>query len=305
MMLKISRYSITAALTLAMTSVAAVAEVESPVVPVSVVEKAANGKGGEFAAELDAKESVSASTQEKATSIVVQPGVNQILPVSLRHINRLVTPFAQPDIKTASVAETKIEGNVVYVVPSDDTPVTMFITEKGETGPSISLTLVPRKVPPMEVTLKFNKDIPMPHNFTKKAEDWEKAQPYVQTLVSLLRGTAKQMLPPGYNLGKPLKSDYMPSCEQEGLEFNFEDGQVLQGHNFHVSVGTVKNVTKYDLEFVETACADWVVTAVASFPNVVLRPGDTNEIYVVSRKPDPAEPRIRPSLVYGKTGDNK
>ncbi len=275
--------------------------IDTPVVPAALIENAANGTERQIA---DVRQPLDSDRFGKSRqTLVVKPGVNELIPVSLRHINRVVTPFARPAIRTASSAETKVEANVIYVVPDDETPITMFVTEKGDPSISMSLTLVPRKIPPIEIALSFDDESALRPAYTGQAAEWERGQPYVQTLVALLRGVALQQIPPGYAFGALRPGDYLPVCRQGGFEFSFAKGQVLRGHHFNVAIGTVTNTSDIALEVVETSCADWPVVAVAAYPSVVLEPGETAEVYVAHKTPDVAKPRVRPSLVYTETMD--
>ena len=75
------------------------------------------------------------------------PGVNQLVPVALGHLNRIVTPFAQPRVNTTSQASTEVRDHVIYVAPSEPVPVTLFITEADSEQQALSLTLVPKRIP--------------------------------------------------------------------------------------------------------------------------------------------------------------
>ena len=85
--------------------------------------------------------------------VIVQPGVNTIIPASISHLNRIVTPFDKPIVQTVSSAEIKTVENVIYVSTKDESPVTMYITPKDDESVAISLTLAPRKVPPIQANL--------------------------------------------------------------------------------------------------------------------------------------------------------
>jgi len=67
-----------------------------------------------------------------AQTIQVVPGVNEIIPVAVGHLNRIVTPFDKPHVRTVSQATTQIEGNVLYIATPDENPVALYITP-GET----------------------------------------------------------------------------------------------------------------------------------------------------------------------------
>lgn len=79
--------------------------------------------------------------------VVVQPGVNTIIPAAVNHLNRIVTPFEKPIVQTVSSANIKVRENVIYVSTADESPVTMYITPKDDEAVAISLTLAPRRVP--------------------------------------------------------------------------------------------------------------------------------------------------------------
>ena len=61
-----------------------------------------------------------------AQAIQVAPGVNEIIPVAVGHLNRIVTPFDKPHVRTVSQATTQIEGNVLYVATPDEIPVALL-----------------------------------------------------------------------------------------------------------------------------------------------------------------------------------
>ena len=58
---------------------------------------------------------------------------------------RVVTPFADPVVRTTSLAQIEPNENVLYVVPGDDQPIAMFISEGTKEASSIDVTLTPRE----------------------------------------------------------------------------------------------------------------------------------------------------------------
>ena len=148
--------------------------------------------------------------------ITVKQGNNYIVPIAIAHPNRIVTPFSNPEVISTSLTGMKADGscseicikdNVVYVATNKQVPVTMFVNEKGNESASISLTLVPKKIPPREIALKFENQNQFMAKQTgsKEAEAWEQDQPYIETLKKLLRSIALNEIPSGYtvhNLGK-------------------------------------------------------------------------------------------------------
>src|SRR5574344_509587 len=273
------------------------AEDEIPVVPMSVMDND------------NEKSQTQTSTINNNANIVVKEGVNYLIPIAISHPNRIVTPFQQPEVVSTSLTGMKADGscgeicvkdNVVYIATDKETPVTAYITEKGSQKLAISLTMVPKKIPPREVSLQLSESqtaiIPLGN---KKAEAFEQSQPYVQSLTEIMRKLALNDIPDGYTSHKISKTmPNLPICTSEYRDVNFVCRQIFQGHNFNVYVGVAKNIKNHAVEIKESMCGGWDVAAVASFPRYVLQPNEKTEIYVI-KKVTRSEPikNYRPSLV--------
>jgi conjugal transfer pilus assembly protein TraK len=237
-----------------------------------------------------------------ATTIMMRRGVNEIIPVAVHHMNRIVTPFSSPVVKTVANADVSVDANVVYVATGETAPVTLFITEDGNPDVSMNLTLVPRRIPAREVFLTLEESLMMARNSvgSTKADRWERSQPYVETIRTVFRGLALGELPQGYSLARYPASRQAPNCVMDGLAFNFKNGQLLSGHNMQVSVGVVQNTSTAPIEIREAVCGGWDVTAVAAWPNNMLMPGQKSEIYVAERiNRSTKSASKRPSLLGG------
>lgn len=229
-------------------------------------------------------------------SIKVESGVNEIVKVAQGHLNRIVTPFRHPQVRTtASNANTQVSSSVVYVAPSSSAPVTLYVTEKGDESVAISLTLVPRRVPPRSFSINVGGGY---HPVSPaKAQNWERASDYQQSITNVLREVALGKIPPGYSMADKPKSD-PPYCYQKGLTFDFR--QSLLGHDFEVAVGKITNNTGHRVEFSENSCLyERRVAAVSAWPNIVLQPGASSEVYTVLRPVSETIERqpARPSLI--------
>ncbi|QSV17594.1 TraK domain-containing protein [Photobacterium ganghwense] len=244
------------------------------------------------------------------TSMTMQPGVNKLAAIALGHPNRIVTPFSTPEVTSTTLVagengecgELCIKDNVIYVATDKEHPVTMFITEKGSEANALSLTLVPRRIPPKEIKLTLSGSYA--GSFTvpsKKAQMWEESQPYVDTIRDIMRAAALGDTPQGYTLGTPVPGMTLPRCLQPGLTVDFARGQVMTGHNFTLYVGLGTNITNKEIEFAEKTCGNWNVAAVSSFPNFVLQPGQQTEVFVLVKKASKSTQRStrRPSLMTG------
>lgn len=248
-----------------------------------------------------------ASLQE----VPVVPGVNTIIPAAVGHLNRIVTPFEKPIVQTVSGAKIMVKENVIYVSTKDESPVTMYITPKEDESVAISLTLAPRRVPPIQAQLVLVDSMAggalnAPTSggrsghfrYSGQARKWEQGQPYMETIKGIMRSMALGQIPKGYSIGKASGYDTIPACYQEGIHFDFRAGQLLMGHSFQVSVGVARNTSKQPVMFDETACTHPSLAAAAAWPRNMLDPGEATEIYIVTRVGEaPAEESSRPSLL--------
>mgnify|MGYP000468769042 CR=1 FL=1 len=233
------------------------------------------------------------------SQITMQAGVNEIVQVAVSHLNRIVTPYEHPKVTTSSQATVDVRDNVIYIGSTSESPLTLFITEKGSEDQALSLTLIPKKIPPREIFLKLSATDSQSPMVTRKAEKWEKSQPYLLTIQTLFKAIALGELPTGYGFAKPL-NDKSPYCRQTGLTFDFSKGQTISGHNLVVYVGVAENTSSTSIEFIEDTCGNWDVSAVAAFPRNALDPGEKTEIYVAKKKHYKREIKVeRPSLLSG------
>ncbi|MDY6421191.1 MAG: type-F conjugative transfer system secretin TraK [Succinivibrio dextrinosolvens] len=227
----------------------------------------------------------SASGKE-ANDIVVSPGVNQLVSIAVGHTNRIVTPFTHPQVSSATLTggeqgEVMVKDNVVYVSTAKTYPLSMFITEKGQENLSISLTLVPRKIPSREISVTFKDSNVQMRLASEDAEAWEKSQPFVSGTNKNLREVALQGIPSGYNLSSIPSNYKLPKCRVEGFKVDFSNGQLITGSKLHYVIGKVTNVSSQTLEFKEAGCGDYDVAAVALYPTNVFEPHQSAEIYVI------------------------
>lgn len=235
---------------------------------------------------------------QTSNKVHIKPGVNEIVTIAQTHLNRIVTPFYKPFVKTVSDATTEIDGSVVYFATATEAPVTLFVMEEGDQDSALSLTLIPKRIPPRELNLIVdNASVTAKRSFV--AEKWEKSLPYVTVIETIFKDLALQKVPRGYQfITAPVGS--LPQCRQAGLEFDFTKGQTVSGHSLEVSIGTATNTSSSTIEFIEDLCGDWDIAAVSAYPLIVLNPGDETEVYVARKKNYREEVTVkRPSLISG------
>ncbi|ENM5875717.1 type-F conjugative transfer system secretin TraK [Vibrio mimicus] len=273
-------------------SQASYADLELPIVPASVMTQSAS---------VNPPVQNNTVSTDSPTRLLMTPGVVELIPVALGHLNRIVTPFESPQVRTTSDAQTQIKGNVIYVATDKGSPVSLYITPSDQEAPALSVTLVPRRIPPREITLSIDgQQWPIKGVVNRRAATWETAQPYVDSLRDLLRRLALNQLPQGYDIRLAGQADPSPKCFQPGLKFGFNQGQIVMGHYFTVYVGLVESFADEPIEASEMACHVPDIVASAYWPHNILMPGEKTELYVVVRNHREEAAEIqRPSLLVG------
>lgn len=272
--------------------------VSLPGVPPEVTSSA--DKGGNMPRELTAPAGASAAEQgDSNVAITVTPGAAEIVRIASGFLNRIITPFENPKLLSVNPVEVQKEGSSLYVAVSSDRPVGVHVLSNDPEDPrSISLTLIPARIPPRTVTLKWpdGKGFAATPAAGAKAKHWEESAPYEETLLELVGVIARGEIPEGYSLAEHPTA--LP-CALPGLRF--ETGQRLTGTHFSVFVLRATNTTRSSLEiYSHGGCNLPGVVLVAPWPSAYLEPQASTELYVAVSN-DTFEPRgfarLRPSLL--------
>ena len=246
------------------------------------------------------------ATSQPVTELEVAPGVNHIVTIARNQVNRLVTPFRQPVIKTVANITTENEQGIVYVASSDTSPVGLYIHETGDPRNAVSLTLVPREVPPVEIRVTLKGYQAPAHDPIVAGSGNGKLigaeQAFVSDLTQLFSALARQSVPEGYALsGVDATHPRWPDCPMTGL-FELEPAQLLAGADVLIFVARVQNVGFEPQIVEEQDCAGPGVLAVAVWPERYLGPGQSAELYLaVPRREPEIDKRRRPSLLTVET----
>ena len=229
--------------------------------------------------------------------LTLKSGRNEVVQIARNHLNRLVTPFANPVAKTTAAAtSTSVEGQIVYVATSATEPVSMFVIDGDNPVNAISLTLLPRDVPAASVTLNLDGYVPGPSADSALPMRGEAGDDFVSVLRETLRALAQGEVPSGFGMraltpGTP----GAPECLMPGLAVSA--AQVVTGKDLQVYVSKVTNRTGIPQSVDEQACASDQVVAVAAWPYVELMPGQSTELFVAVRRSAPQRGQSRPSLL--------
>ena len=230
--------------------------------------------------------------------LTVSPGQQQAITLSRQHLNRIVTPFPSPKIRTIDQADIRIEGSVIYLSSQQQEPFVVYITPHNDEAHALSLLVTLLDIPPKEVQLSLPK--PWQQKLSRNRETakrFEEAGEYQQSITEVLATLVKGQVPEGYELSKLHDSNSQP-CQQDNLSFDFSKGQQVQGHHFTVLVGTARNISNSVVTFQEPSCHSQHVSAVAMWPKQSLYPGQKRELFVLLNTPELGQtPVVRPSLL--------
>lgn len=288
---------------------------DAPDVPTAPTEVVETGGSGESATATT--ESVSADDDDggaaaqadrgsdadgEPTELTVKPGVTEVAPIAKGHLNRIVTPYASPQVRTTSSAKVEVDGSVLYVASDAEAPVSLYVMPEGSDTEALSLALVPRAIPPKEIRLRLDDaERRQRRADVGAARAWETSQPYVATIQKLLNGLARGRVPQGYGIDPLDDAMWQPRCDRpEGgdLEYDFQGiGQRVSGAALTAYVGRVTNVDDEVIELDERWCAGDRVVAVAFWPRIVVEPGDQAEVFVVRRRRRQPATQERSSLL--------
>ncbi len=237
--------------------------------------------------------------------LTVENGMNTVFSVALYHVNRLITPFRNPEIRTSSTATLTVENGIVYVTTQTEDPIGLFIFDKASPSQAISLTLNPAPVSPVSVALNLEGYQGSQASYsvdgnTEQARNWETDSPYVETLKALFKDLAQNKLPQGYSLS-PLngRSPLMPACAMAGLEVM--PMQLVEGAEVTAIVARVTNISYQPVEINESACQSERLMGAAAWPLTQLAPGQSTELYLALRPQSyDDDGSQRPSVLRGR-----
>lgn len=235
--------------------------------------------------------------------VIVEPGVNTLIPISMGQINRIVTPFERPTVQKLqrNDVQVKVEGNAFYVSTPNPSPVALYVTEKGDESVAISLSLIPQKIAPVQATLMISRQLNnavrggmngssvMYGGSETKAKKWEQKDSYVETVRNILRTIALGDLPPGYAMGNLGSGISIPNCNfstgtvQDYIRYTFQGGQLITGSQFNVIVGVAQNTGSSTVTVDESLCTHPQMAARALWSRNTLEPGQKTEAYFVLR----------------------
>lgn len=239
----------------------------------------------------------SSPSRPAPSSLTLASGRNEIVQIARNQPNRFITPFDVPVVRFANELTTvDVEGRQVYVTTTSRAPVTVYIEDDSNPENAFVLTLMPREVPAVSMTLRMEGLQP-----GRVATSVEHAQAFEQSdhFVAVLRDTFKTLaqgeVPSGYGLTQNVDRRGAPECLMPGMQM--VPGQTVTGSEFIVYVARLTNVSRIPQSVDEESCAADNVLAVAAWPYVELMPGQSTELYIATRRYTAPAANVRPSLI--------
>ncbi|NCA72903.1 MAG: conjugal transfer protein TraK [Sphingobacteriia bacterium] len=235
-------------------------------------------------------------------NLTVTPGTTVLIEIAIGHLNRIVTPFADPVVHTVSNASTQVDGSVVYVATDTEEPVALYIGDGQGSTLALALTLAPRYVPPREVRLT----VPGYHgtrtgNAPRAAVDPVAVMPmlanasdrdgngpaYVSDLVEQLRALAQGRMPEGFRIAKGSSGAKLRCAE--GLKVR--TGERAEGPASDLLKARVANTGAQAITLEHDTCrpdaATATVAAMAAWPRRVINPGEETEVFLLLARDAP------------------
>lgn len=213
-------------------------------------------------------------------------GVNEIVRMSGKLLNRIATPFGKPVVIDTSNSMAKVVGSDVYFIPNGDQPIGLFIVDSANTSQSISMTVIPSGgIPGQSVIVKLE-DLRANTSVTGASEEEaEIAVPRASDYAGFIRSLMAQAVRgkvTGFNpvpleggiaqLG-PLK--VTPEIAFTGAAVDIYRYQIV-------------NVSTEKVDLTETAFYRKGIKAVSFFPTISLKPAQSGYVFILADKPKSA-----------------
>ena len=211
--------------------------------------------------------------------ISVTPGVTEVVRVSATMPNRIATPYENPRVVDASSAQIQTIGNNVFVLPKDDNPFGIFITDEAPGKPVAALTLVPSELASQNIMLQLNRAQTSWRGGGAGlgGERKDANQAHVENLVSLMRAVALGQIPPGF-----VEADVQAPSIAIGP---IKASPALRWSSVELDIYSyaLRNTGTSLVELTEQSFFERGVLAVSFYPQVQLAPGAQTRAIVVSR----------------------
>ena len=204
---------------------------------------------------------------------------NEAVYVSLNQLNKISTPFADPQIIDATGATLKAVGQDLFLKPASDSPFTVYVTDGGK-GQSTGITLVPRaNMPAQSIVLELDNPSATARSSVSPEGYEAVASDYVSRINGIIKTLALGNVPAGFTKGR------LPNSVVTGKELVIQPQHKYAGSTYDVYAYKVRSVSTVPLEMKEDAFYADTVRAVAFYPSAMLQTGEETMVFVVADRP--------------------
>lgn len=215
-------------------------------------------------------------------------GVNEIVKMSARLLNRIATPFKKPVLIDTTNSTSKIVGSDIYFTPAGDQPIGLYIADSANTSQTISLTIIPdNEIPGQNLIVKLE-DLRAVQNLAVAAATAEESE-IVQPKASDYTGFVRAIMAKAVRGSIP---GFSPIPIEGGIArmgtLDVEPELAFTGSVVDVYRYRIKNSGDQALDLVETAFFRKGVKAVSFFPHMNLQPGQESYVFLLADKPTAA-----------------
>jgi conjugal transfer pilus assembly protein TraK len=218
------------------------------------------------------------TVDNKIKSVRVGSDRNEIIYISLGQLNKISTPYDNPQIIDSTEATLKAVGQDLFILPSNDRPLTVYITNGG-VGQSIGLTLVPKSSLPAQSIVLLPETPNVSSAGSKPDAEDVIAGDYVSRINQLIKQLALGKTPPGFTRSR------LPQSVLAGSGVSIEPQLKYAGSSYDIYSYSLKSVSAAPIELKEDAFFNKEVRAVAFFPLNVLQSGEVTTVFVIADRP--------------------
>lgn len=213
-------------------------------------------------------------------------GANHVVEISQTMPNRIATPFTKVNIIDVSGAQIQTMKGDVYVVPAGPDPFTVYMTDTRASA-TFSLTLIPKPILGQSIIISLEGVQPTTARKEDPTEKKYKTDQYSDKIVGLYRQIVRGHTPSGYTVHELRRQTAVIGPVE------IVPNKVFSGRNWNIYIYKAHNTGKKNFELVESDFYDDGVRAVAIYPEILLKPDQDTNIYILASVPAANKEELR------------
>ena len=210
-------------------------------------------------------------------TVRLKDGVNEVVYLSTTMPNRIATPFSKPKVIDVDAVDWKVVGQDVYLIPKTKDATGVFITDEAPGSSVASLTVIPKEIIGQNILLALDK--PAAPQLASAKEMKDNSPDYMDQVRLMMKMVALGQTPPGFaetplNVGVARFDQLMVTPVKQ-----------LAGQTLDLFIYRLDSMAKVPVELQESNFYQEGVRAVAFWPNLILLPRESTQIFILADKP--------------------